>query len=358
MNRPLRSGLWLLAALIVLALLAARFVRTEDDHGGGPPARTSSMPLAVDIRTIEPQRLAEVLSTTGTLYADERIEVVSEIAGKVQQIAFQEGARVQEGALLVQIDDRELRAERERIAARVELANRRRERQEQLYRDGLISEQDRDTAATEAAALAAELSQIEVRLDKTQIRAPFSGVVGLRRVSEGAFVSPQTRVTTLVDADPIKLEFAVPERYAARLRPGDTVDFSVEGVDGSRTATVYAIEPSVDAATRTVPVRARSANASGALLPGAFADVRLPISEVEGALAVPSIAIIPELGGKKVFVVEEGKAQPRQIVTGIRTEDRVEVTRGLEAGDRVITSGLQRLRPGLPVTAAEAEETP
>lgn len=352
MSVAVRRGLWVAVAVAVLAALAIPKLVTSDRAAGEPEETRSSPPPRVEVHTVVPELLAETLTTTGTLYADERVEVVSEIAGKIERILFTEGTRVDAGDLLVAIDDRELAAERERVAARLELAERRSERQRQLYEDGLISDQEYDTAATEADALRADLRLIEARLTKTEIRAPFAGVVGLRRISEGAYVSPPTRVTTLIDTDPIKLEFSVPERYAAAFGRGDTVDFRVAGVGGARTATIYALEPSVDPETRTVPVRATSPNPDGVLLPGSFADVTLAVHEVADALTVPSIAVIPELGGKKVWVVEDGAAQPRQVETGIRTGDRVEVTRGLSAGDRVIVTGLQLVRPGLAVEIA------
>ena len=354
MSTAVRRGLWVVVAAAVLAALAVPKLVTSGRDGGGPPAPAAgaAAPPRVEVHTVVAERLAETLTTTGALYADERIEVVSEVAGKIERILFEEGARVPAGALLVAIDDRELTAERERVAARLELAERRAERQRQLYADGLISDQEYDAAATEADALRAELRLIEARLAKTEIRAPFAGVVGLRRISEGAYVSPQTRVTTLIDTDPVKLEFGLPERYAADFGPGRTVEFRVAGVEGFRRAVVYAVEPSVDPATRTVPVRATSPNPDGVLLPGAFADVILAVREVAAALTVPSIAIIPEQGGKKVWVVEDGAAQPRPVETGLRTADRVEVTSGLAEGDRVIVTGLQLVRPGMAVEVA------
>lgn len=354
MSTTVRRGLWVAAAAVLLAALAVpKLVTSRGDSDAPTPAARESAPPLVEVHTVAPERLAETLATTGTIYADERVEVVSEIAGKVERILFDEGKRVAAGDVLVEMDDSELAAERERIAARLELAERRAERQQQLYRDGLISDQEYETAATEADALRAELRLIDARLAKTVIRAPFAGVVGLRRISEGAYVSPQTRVTTLLDVDPVKLEFAVPERYAGDFRPGRTVEFQVAGAGGPRGATVYAVEPSVDPETRTVPVRATSPNPDGVLLPGAFADVTLAIREVPDALTVPSIAIIPELGGKKVWVVAGGTAEPRPVETGIRTGDRVEVTRGLEAGEQVIVTGLQLVRPGMAVEVAE-----
>lgn len=345
----MRNFLWIAVAALVLAALAVpRFLSS----GGGTERAAPNgdgAPLPVEVFTVTPQHLAETLTSTGTVYADERVEVVSEVAGMVRSLAFEEGTAVAAGALLVQIDNRELRAEQERVVARLELAERRTRRQRQLYGDGLISDQDYDTAATEADALRAELRLIEVRIDKTQIRAPFAGMVGLRRLSEGAYVSPETLVTTLLDVDPVKLEFAVPERYAADFRPGKRVDFQVAGAGGVRRAMVYAVEPSVDPATRTVTVRATSPNPDGALLPGAFADVSFAVRETDDALAVPSIAVLPELGGHRVYVLEDGAAASRPVETGLRTADRVEITDGLAAGERVIVSGLQSLRPGMAV---------
>lgn len=348
----LRRGLfWVLVPVAVVAALAApKLIRPDRGRAeASAAARAKPAPPQVRVHTVAPGRLAETLTTPGTLVANERIEVVSENAGLVQSIPLEEGARVAAGALLVKIDDRELLTERDRVVARLELADRRARRQRELHEQGLISDDELEVATTEADALQAELAQIEVRLAKTEIRAPFAGIVGLRRVSEGAFLSPQTRIAVLVQIDPMKLEFAVPERYVGQFRSGDSVAFRVEGIAGERRATIYAIEPSVDPQTRTVPMRATTPNADGRLLPGAFADVLVAVREVEDALTVPSIAVIPELGGKKLWVLENGVAQPRQIETGIRTGDRVEVTRGLEPGETVIVTGLQILRPGLAV---------
>jgi membrane fusion protein (multidrug efflux system) len=344
-----RGLLWGLAVLVVAALAAPKLINSDRGRAAAAAAPIKAPPPEVRVHVVAPERLAETLISPGALVANERIEVVSENAGLVSRIYLDEGARVAAGDLLVKIDDRELSAERDRIVARLELAERQAARQHELHAKGLISDDELEVASTEVDELRAELAQIEVRLAKTEIRAPFTGIVGLRRVSEGAFLSPQTRIAALVQSDPMKLEFAVPERYANRFRPGDRVTFRVEGIEGDRRATIYAIEPSVDPATRTVPMRATTPNPDGRLLPGAFADVLVAVREVPSALTVPSIAVIPELGGKKLWVLENGAAQPRQIETGIRTGDRVEITRGLVAGDAVIITGLQILRPGLAV---------
>ena len=358
----LRRGLfWGLLLLALAALATPKLLHTGRGRAGAAAAPAEKPPPPeVRVHMVRPEPLAETLTSPGTLVANERVEVVSENAGLVRHIALEEGARVASGDLLVKIDDRELSTERDRIVARLELAERQATRQRELHEQGLVSDDELEIATTEADALRAELAQVEVRLAKTEIRAPFAGIVGLRRVSEGAFLSPQTRIATLVQTDPMKLEFAVPERYAGRFRPGVEVTFRIEGIDGERRASIYAIEPSVDPATRTVTMRATSPNRDGRLLPGAFADVLIAVREVEEALAVPSIAVIPELGGKKLWVLENGAAQSRQVETGIRTGDRVEITRGLTTGDAVIVTGLQILRPGLKVTVAPeaAPDTP
>jgi membrane fusion protein (multidrug efflux system) len=345
-------------ALAVAAVAVPRLLsRRSSDSAGAPPAEATpaAVPrLPVLVHTVREAPLVERLATNGTLRANEQVELTSEIAGQVAAVRFDEGGEVTAGAVLVELDDSELRAQRERASHRVDLARRREARQRQLLDDGLISDQEYDTARTELEVLQAELALVTAQLEKTTIRAPFGGVVGLRYVSPGAYVTPQTRIASLQDLDPMKVDFTVPERYADRIRVGQRVELSVAGSELSYAAEVYAVEPAVDATTRSLIVRARLANPDGRLRPGAFADVSVVVAEVPRALSVPSIAIIPELGGKKVFVVEDDVAVARPVETGIRTDVAVEVTSGVAAGDRVIVSGLERVKSGDPVEAREA----
>jgi membrane fusion protein (multidrug efflux system) len=320
-----------------------------------PAASTEPQRTAVTVHTVRPQVLTEELSTTGTLRANEQVELTTEIAGKVASIHFREGSRVAAGDILMELDSSELTAQHERAAHRVDLARRREERQRQLLDDGLLSAQEYDFVRTELDVLRAELTLVEAQLSKTTMRAPFGGVIGLRFVSPGAYITPQTSVASLQDLDPIKVDFTVPERHASRIRLGDIVEIAVAGVEGRFPAEVFAIEPAVDPATRSLVVRARRANPDRKLLPGAFADVQVVVNEVPEALAVPSVAVVPELGGKKVFVVEQGHAQSRAVETGIRTDTMVEVTAGLEDGDQVIVGGVERVRTGDAVDIRSAD---
>lgn len=336
-------------ALLVAAIALPRLRSERPTPEAAVPAVADTPPLVVEVVRLAPRPLAERLSTTGTIRANEEVDLVSETAGIIEAIRFDEGAPVEKGDILIQIDDAELQAQRDRVIHRLHLAEIREQRQNELRKQGVASEQDYDLAVSELNVLRAELRVIEAQIDQTTIRAPFSGIVGLRFASEGSFVTPQTRIAALQDLDPVKVDFRVPETYAGRIRTGSRVDFRVKGSPRERQATIYAIEPRVDPETRSLLIRARAPNPGGVLLPGAFADVTLSVGEVPDALVVPSIAVIPELGGRKVFVVEEGHAQPRSVETGIRTESEVQILSGLEAGDEVIVSAIQRLRPDLPV---------
>lgn len=343
-----------LAAVLLAPRLLSNAGQRQDgvdrgDPGVDAPAVTQALRVTVE-RTV-PEELVERLSTTGTVRANEQVEIVSEIAGKVERILFEEGRPVAAGQRLLVIDDSELRAARERAAFRLELAERRETRQAELLQEGVISQDDYDLALNQLNVLRAELRVIDAQLVKTEIRAPFAGVIGLRQVSPGSYLSPQTRIATLQDLDAVKLDFSVPEKYAARMRPGNEVAFFVKGSESEFRGVIYAVEPSVDADTRSLLVRARCANPGRLLIPGAFADVRLVVERLADALTVPAIAVIPELGGKKVFVYEDGRARPRQVTTGIRTDERVQVVSGLEPGELVITSAIQQLRPELEVEA-------
>ena len=349
-----RRGVGILAALAILVVLAAPKLiqlRKTSDPAVVPTKKT----LRVRAHRVVSTQLTERLATTGTVRANEEVEIVSEISGKISNIAFKEGSQVAAGQLLLKIDDSELIADRQRAVYRVDLAERAEARQQQLLDDGVISSETYDVALGELNVLRAELQLIEAQLLKTEIRAPFSGIIGLRWVSPGSYLSSQTRIASLNDLDPVKLDFTVPERYSALMKVGDEISFAVEGFDRTFPGTIYAVEPSVDAATRSQRVRARCPNSDGALIPGVFANVDLVLRSISDALTVPSIAVIPELGGKKVFVFEDGAAQPRTVETGIRSESAVQITSGLSDGDVVIISGILQLQPGL---AVEIEEIP
>jgi membrane fusion protein (multidrug efflux system) len=349
---PTRLVIFGIGGLVLLGLALPKLQGDEDEGGGGGP---SNAPMAVDATVLRPGTMTERIRTTGTLMADEAVEVTTEASGKITAIRFAEGARVQKGALLVQINDAELQAERTRLTHELALASEQAERQKRLLAEGGVSQEAYDATVNEVDVLKADLQLVAARLEKTTVRAPFSGVVGLRAVSEGAYVTPQSRITTLRRLDPIKVDFAVAEKYATRLQAGQSIAFTVRGVDGVVNGTVYATDAQVDPDTRTLQVRARTPNPDRRLRPGMFADVTVTLGTIDSTVVVPSFSVVPTLDGQRVFVVAEGQAQPRNVAIGLRTDSTVQVTDGLALRDTVITSGIQDLRAGLPVRVETLE---
>lgn len=355
MTPAARRSLAIVALLAVIAVLAVpKLISHDRAEATGEPSPTpssTSSALRVSVVELAPQRLVEELATTGTLRADEQVELVSEVAGKVVAVHFEEGRRVTKDQLLLELDASTLEAQVERIRHQLALAERREQRQRELLDQGVLSQDAYELVLNQVDLLRSELRVTETQIAKTRILAPFSGIIGLRRVSPGSYLSPQTPIATLQDLDRVKIDFSVPEKYAPRLETGGVVTFFVQGDPRAFEASIYAIEPSVDPETRSLLLRARCANPERTLLPGAFADVRLVVEEVDDALTVPSIAVIPELGGRKVFVEENGVARARRVETGIRGDDAVQLVSGVSVGERVITTATQQLRDGLEVEA-------
>ncbi|MDX1591866.1 MAG: efflux RND transporter periplasmic adaptor subunit, partial [Balneolaceae bacterium] len=281
----------------------------------------------------------------------------SEATGIVTDIYFEEGSPVSRGDLLIKINDSELQAQLQRASFRLNLAEQREERQRRLLERGGISQDDYDATLNEVNVLRSELRLINAQIAKTEIRAPFNGVVGLKYVSPGSYISPSTRIASLQELDPVKINFSIPERYLNRITVDDQIIFDVQGVDSTFTGRVYAVEPRINAQTRTLQVRAISENDDKLLYPGAFANIELILEQIDDALMLPSIAIIPELNRQKVFVVRDRTVEQVFIETGIRTSNKAQVLSGLQPGDVVLTTGLLQVRPGMQVEISQLTQT-
>lgn len=306
--------------------------------------------LQVDSVILEPQRFEETLTATGTLLPNESVELQSELSGTISEILFQEGEEVRAGTVLVRIDDSEWLAQYARARAALELEELNEKRQRGLLASRNISEADYDASVAGLHKARADVQLIEAQLAKTRIRAPFDGIAGLRQVSLGAYVTPGTRIASFQEIQPLKLEFTVPERYTGRVRPGQTFHFSSAAHGRSFEGEIYAVEPAIEQATRSVVVRGLADNEERLLLPGGFVEVRLEMGVDEEALIIPALALIPGLGKASVYVNDDGRAALREIEVSQRTRDAVRVVSGLEAGDEVIYTGILQLRPGDAVT--------
>ncbi|MEX0719675.1 MAG: efflux RND transporter periplasmic adaptor subunit [Balneolaceae bacterium] len=343
------------AIIVVIALLAIPKVQdfSRASSSQSVSGANSDSRLTVDVHVVEPQVFENKIFTTGSIIANEEIDLNSEVSGKITNISFEEGRGVEKGQLLLKINDNELQAELQRANYRLKLAEERENRQAKLLEKGGISQEDYDATLNELNILKAETALINAQIEKTEIRAPFSGNVGLKYVSEGSYISPTTRIATLQSLNPIKIDFSIPERYSGVVEVGDRLSFTVQGADGDFEATIYAIEPRVNNQTRTLSIRARGENPDGLLLPGAFANLNLILQEIEEALLVPTIAVIPDLQGQKVFLYKNGKVEENSVDVGIRTEDYVQITNGISAGDTVLTTGLLQVQEGTEVRIGE-----
>jgi len=298
---------------------------------------------------VRPTSVADRLVVTGSILAGEAVELHPEVSGRVEALLFEEGKPVRKGEVLIRLNDDELQAQLRQVETRLQLLRAQLQRQEQLLERGGVSQETVDATRSEVRVLEAQADLIRAQLDKTVVRAPFDGVIGLRSISMGSYVTPSTPIALLQALDSVKIEFAVPERYAHRVREGQRVRFTLEGLTQTFEGRIYAVEPRIDESTRMLRVRALSANPNRLLLPGAFARVEIIFEEISEALLVPAIALVPEMGQYKLFVYENGQVTTRTVVTGLRLEDSVQVLEGLQPRDTVIVQGVQLMQPGMPV---------
>ena len=314
--------------------------------GAGRPAPRTQ--LTAEGYTVATVTVRETVPTLGTLLPNESVNVVAESSRRVVGIHVAEGALVQRGALLFKLDDAALRADLMRLEGRHALAVANEARLAALVAQKLVSQQDYDRAQSELTAIVGEMEVLKVAIAQTSIRAPFTGRVGLRRVSLGAYVNTNTVLTTLQDLSQLKLDFTLPERYSSEVRPGQVFKFSVEGRGGTYSGRVVALEPGIDTNTRSLIVRGVVPNPGGQLTPGASASVEFEVGTVNGIL-VPSRALVPSIKGHSVFLLRDGKAAEQEVTIGVRTADSVQILSGLSPGDVLLTSNLLRLRAGIPV---------
>ena len=346
----------LIILLVVFLIVYPKLDFSDGESGEGPVmgARAAGGPIPVMAVVAEPQELENTIAVTGSILANESVQLSPELAGKITRINFTEGQLVKKGQPLVYLNDDELRAQLERLNYTRRLYEQSEERQRKLLEREAISQEEYDIALNEMRTNLSDIKMLEAQIAKSIIRAPFNGVIGLRQVSEGSYVTPAEAIATLVNIDPVKVEFSVPERYASEVGVGDKISFtrSEDGIN-SRTGEVYAVEPRINTETRTLTIRALSENDDRKLLPGMFVRVKLVLDVSDSSIMIPSQALIPEMEGYKVYVVENGKAIEKRINTGVRTENMVEVTSGLVPGDSVLTTGILQVRNGSPVQVRE-----
>jgi len=344
----------LLAAAAILFTSCAGSGDKAD--GGVKPARSSYDNLSIEGFIVKPSTLTATVTAAGTLLPMEETELHTEATGRVVAINLPEGKTVNKGDLLIKIFDQDLQTQLRTLETRLKQAEITEQRLGDLLKVKGVSQQEYDLATLEVQTLKNEMELVRINIGKTELRAPYPGVIGLRRISPGAYVTPATPVATIRSAGTLKLDFSVPEKYSHLVRPGQTVTFTVEGDTRTYTATLQATEQRIAADTRNLLVRAVVQNkAGGKLLPGGFAEVNLDLGKQTKALLIPSQCIVPQARDKKVFVSRNGLAVPTTVKTGVRQTGMVEVTEGLTEGDTIATTGILFLRPQSPMQFSKVE---
>jgi len=335
LSRPSRTA-------ILLALLAAGCA------GKGGHAGFQMPPTPVEVASVQSRTVRDQFHALGSIASDEQIEVVSELSAVVKELSFTEGQAVQQGAQLAHLDDREIRADAERAEAQHEQAQSNFERAKKLLEQNAISTQEMDDAKTALKVAEANAALARARLDKTRIRAPFSGLVGRRRVSPGAYLREGDVITDLARVDQMKVGFAAPERYAGLLHPGIPVDVMTPAFPHDQfPGRISVVDPVIDPTTRTVQLIARLPNPERRLRPGMSANVSVTFAERPGALVVPDEAVFAEGTQSFVFLVKADSTVTKTAVgLGTRDSSRVEILRGLVAGQQVVRAGHQKLFEG------------
>lgn len=316
----------------------------------GKPLQQNRRQLNVNAMVLKPQKLTDVFRTKGQLLPDEEVDLSFEASGKITNIYFKEGTFVKRGTLLAKVNDQPLLAELRKLEAQIPLARERVNRQRTLLDKDAVSQEAYQAVTTDMDKLMADIDLVKARIQQTELRAPFDGIIGLRWVSEGAFASTGTVVARLTKISPLKIEFSVNERHANNIRPGTRIGFVVEGDETVYTANVYAIETTLDEKTLSLKARALYENPGGKLRPGRSASIEIILREIDNAIVVPSISTIAEMGRDLAFVYKNGKARQIEIRKGLRTASSVQILQGLQSGDTLLTTGVMQLRDGLDVT--------
>lgn len=291
------------------------------------------------------------LTAVGSLQSPETTTVSADVSGLVEALDIPEGKLVEKGHLLARLDAAVPRAAVRVAEARSNNAKAELERVTPLYEDGVVPRQTYDDAVAEMETAEGLLEEARTRLEKTRVRAPFTGVLSLRIAQIGQYVSSGDPIVQITKIDPLELVFTVPEADAGKIQPGQTVEGRIGGCGQAFTGIVEALDPRVDPSNRTLSVKARVPNTSRVLRPGMSARLRVIYGSRGGAVLVPREALVREGTRYLVYLVsEEVRIAPRDVVPGDFLVDRVEIRRGLEAGESVVVAGQQKLRPGMLVS--------
>lgn len=346
MKKPAKIIIISLLALVILGLILVPRLIITGKSETERQTQQQVQRISVDVYIVKAGTLEEEIKAVGTIRANEEAEIRSEVSRKVRGIYFKEGTFVGKGKTLFTLDADDLVAKLRKQEADEQLAIVQLERQKKLLERGLTSQEEYDIAQNTLDQIRADIAATRIEIARTSIHAPFSGIIGLRNVSKGSYVTPSVVLTSIQDISKIKVDFSIPEKYIYLFKKGQPMKFKVDGVEGEFEGEVYASEPKVEGETRSLVLRALCSNSQRKLLPGTFANVTFKLQEKPEAVMVPTESIVPKLKGQSVYVVKEGLAKLLDVELGKRTEQFVEITSGnINHGDSIVTTNILRLRP-------------
>lgn len=351
--RPLIFVVVIILAMVGYKIYSSNKAKSEaakTEIANPGPKTTSGLP--VDIYVAKKKITDNNIFASGTVQANEEVELRSEVSGRIVKLNIREGSFVNKGELIAKLSDDDLIAQLKKNKYEQELAKQIEARQKKLLEINAISKEEFDLAVNRVNTLGADREFLKVQLEKTSLRAPFSGKIGFKSISEGAYVTPNAIIASMVQLNPIKIDFNIPEKYSSIIKNGQTIIFSTDASTQSFEAIVIAIDPKVDESLRTLKIRARADNRMDLLKPGMFVRVEIQLVKNE-SIMIPSQAIVPILKGKKLYVMKNGKAEERIIQTGLRTDIEVEVDSGLSVGDSVVVSALMSIKANMPISVRE-----
>lgn len=329
-----------------LMIAAALFNCNSTSSKNLQTAKAAAPALGVEGFVARPVDLKESIQISGTLKPFEETVLMSDVAGRVVSINLPEGKFVRQGTLLIKLFDEDLTASLKKAVTQLQLAEQTEKRQNEMIKINGISQSDYDQSVLQVSSINADIEVLKAQIRKTEVRAPFDGVIGLRSISLGAQVSPQMPLATIREVQQLKLDFSVPEKYADAVTPGLKIKFTIQGDETRFDATVLSSERGIDASTRTLKARALVNSRTISLVPGSYAVVELELGENKNALMVPTQAIIPQEQSKQLVVAKKGKAAFLTVKTGVRQASMVEVLDGIAAGDTIVTTGLLYIKNG------------
>jgi membrane fusion protein, multidrug efflux system len=354
MKLLIRIGLFLLL-VGALAFAKIKYFPKEEGApgapmgGGGSRGGGGGATMTVNGYVVRAERLDNKIFATGTVIASEVVDLKPELGGKIVEMNIQEGKPVTKGQLLLKLNDADYQAQLRKLEAQLRLAQQSEERLRKLLDVKGISQDEYDAVTNQVNNIRADMEFTKAQIDKTELRAPFSGIIGLRSVSVGSYINQQSQIATIQVLNPVKVDFTIPEKYANVVRIGDDISFSTEGTTDRFLGKVYATENQIDPVSRTFKLRANAQNPGNKLRAGAFVKVDFSLKEIDNALMIPTEAIIPILKGQQVMVSRDGQSEAVKVEVGVRTDTKIQILTGLQVGDTVITSGLMGIKPKVKV---------